>query len=816
MLSIKAIGSSSGEVNYYARGMNEAIYYAGSTGPEATWRFDGAKQLGLSGLVNPEELSYVLRGFSPDGEHKLVQNAGSAKRRSAFDLTWSAPKSVSAAYSQADGKTRQSIQGAFQRAIDASLIAFEQNCAFTRRGKYGVHVEPAKLIGMTVLHDTARGTPGNAPDAQLHCHTVIANAVVREDGTTGAFDARFLFQSKMMLGAMFRTQLSKELETIGLRSYRPQKEHGEGMVSWFELEAVPRSLVEEMSKRRREIDVWLTKRGLTGAKMAEKAALLTRREKKKWSRDALFAAWHEYGKQHGFTNEQLQDYLASVSPIRRNTEHELLCSVTKAIATILETQARFTRTDLLRAAAEEAQCRGIGIEELTLAVDQALQRDLLKLRTEEEEPIYTTREMYFRIEQPMLDAVVQAASQYRYCIEPSIATQVLRNYPTIRNEQAMAVHHVTTGADVACIVGVAGAGKTFALRAANECWRRAGLTVLGTTLAATASEVLADGSGIESVHIHKLLHELERGDRQLPDALVCDESGMIDSRLMKRIVELMAGRKLVLVGDYKQLQAIQAGAAFRGIVERVGCCAINEIIRQRETWARKAVRDFRDGNALDPLMTYLERGLLQVEDNPESAMVRLIDDWAEVAKSDLKETLILAETNFENTLLNRMAQQKRMTAGDLSEQCVTVDATSTDLHIGDRIVFRKNNASLCVSNGSRGTIVGISPHVKSVRVRLDNGFQVKFCVDTYEHVALGYALTAYRAQGVTLESDAFLLVGGPMTDREMAYVANSRSKARTRLYVNRLSGCETIEKLATLMTRSRAKDLAHDYELEVG
>ena len=100
---------------------------------------------------------------------------------------------------------------------------------------------------------------------------------MREDGTTGAFDARQLFKKnmKMALGALYRAELAKELEELGLTSHRATREL-RGKVtelSWFELDCIPESLIGELSGRHQEIEAWMKKHGVSGAKAAEKAAL---------------------------------------------------------------------------------------------------------------------------------------------------------------------------------------------------------------------------------------------------------------------------------------------------------------------------------------------------------------------------------------------------------------------------------------------------------------------------------------------------------------------------------------------------------------
>ena len=318
------------------------------------WWGAGAAKLGLTGQVHRETLRNLLLGVSRDGKTELVRNARHPHRRSAFDLTFSVPKSVSVLWSQANVSDRIQIERACENALYKVLEVFERRCGVTRRGHLGARTESAKLIAAIFRHETSRGLPGEVPDPNLHWHVLVINASVREDGTTGAFDARRLFAKdmKLMLGAMFRAELSRKLELLGLTSYRPQKETGTGKVSWFELNGVPVELIKAMSKRRMEITEWLTKHGLSGTKMAEKAALHTRRKKESYSRKQLFTAWRNAGRDHGFTRNKINTtFTISLKP--RNLKYETDAAIKRALTRITEERSHFTERELVRFSAEE-------------------------------------------------------------------------------------------------------------------------------------------------------------------------------------------------------------------------------------------------------------------------------------------------------------------------------------------------------------------------------------------------------------------------------------------------------------------------------
>ena len=319
MLSYKPIGRTDTECNYYANlGEAENHDYLSEDGNRpGRWWGEGSAKLGLTGQVEPEQFKNTLEGFSPDGSKRLVQERnGKVSNRAGFDLTFSVPKSLSCLWSQADRKTREELDRRAERALYRTLETFQEMCGMTRRAKDGRIVERGGMVAAVFRHDTARGLPGEVPDANLHFHTVLANVVVREDGTTGAFDARRMFakRCKMWLGAAYRCELSRELEAMGIRTHRPKRERRSELASWFELDCIAEEFRKSMSKRRIEIEAFLRKHGLSGAKASEKAALLTREGKGQFSGEELFEAWAKLGREHNFTMADVKRVLNDAKP----------------------------------------------------------------------------------------------------------------------------------------------------------------------------------------------------------------------------------------------------------------------------------------------------------------------------------------------------------------------------------------------------------------------------------------------------------------------------------------------------------------------
>ncbi|CAH0357135.1 ATP-dependent RecD-like DNA helicase [Sphingobium sp. CECT 9361] len=227
----------------------------------------------------------------------------------------------------------------------------------------------------------------------------------------------------------------------------------------------------------------------------------------------------------------------------------------------------------------------------------------------------------------------------------------------LSGEQRDAFDHVTGDAGLASVVGYAGSGKSAMLGVARAGWEAAGYQVRGAALSGIAAENLEAGSGIASRTIASLEHAWGQGREQLgpKDVLVVDEAGMIGSRQMERVLSQArdAGAKVVMVGDPEQLQAIEAGAAFRSVIERHGAAEITEIRRQREDWQRDATRALATGRTGEALHAYDAHSMVHAADTREQARGELVDGWDRARQAEPgKSRIILTHTNAEVQSLN--------------------------------------------------------------------------------------------------------------------------------------------------------------------
>jgi hypothetical protein len=301
------------------------------------------------------------------------------------------------------------------------------------------------------------------------------------------------------------------------------------------------------------------------------------------------------------------------------------------------------------------------------------------------------------------------------------------------------------------------------------------------------------------------------------DVLVIDEAGMIGSRQMERVLSAAdaAGAKVVLVGDAEQLQAIEAGAAFRALTERHGAAEITEIRRQREDWQREATRELATGRTSDALDRYEAAGRVAGHQSREAARIALVDGWDAVRQARPEASqVMLAHTRADVAELNQLARARMRDAGGESapalgeDQMIQTERGVRTFAPGDRVMFLRNERSMGVKNGSLGTLERIDGAALAVRLDGADRREVRFDLKDYAHIDHGYASTIHKSQGTTVDHGHLLASDG--LDRHAAYVGMSRHRETLAVHY----GADDFKDRAQLdrtLGRERAKDTTFDY-----
>ena len=500
--------------------------------------------------------------------------------------------------------------------------------------------------------------------------------------------------------------------------------------------------------------------------------------------------------------------------IARGNGARIIADPSLGLDAITHQQSTFTRRDMAKFTHRHSD----GIDQFNKVMGAMRSApNLVELgRDARGEDRFTTRAM-IEAEQRLHRAAELMAERERHQVrgadrEAAFASAEQRGL-VLSGEQADALAHITDGRDLGIVVGHAGTGKSAMLGVAREVWEAAGYEVRGAALSGIAAENLESGSGIAS----RTIASMERGWQQgrdlltARDVLVIDEAGMIGTRQLEQVLShaAEAGAKVVLVGDIKQLQAIEAGAAFRSVHGRHGGAEIGEVRRQREDWQRDATRDLAAGRTGDALEAYRSRGIVHVAQTREQARGDLIERWDRDRQATPgRSRIILTHTNDEVRALNEAARGRMRAAGDLGDEVhLTVERGDRHFASGDRIMFLQNERGLGVKNGTLGTIEQVS--AQSMAVQTDDGRSVRFDIKDYNRIDHGYAATIHKAQGMTV--DRAHVLATPGMDAHGSYVALSRHRDGVDLHYGR-DDFASQDRLVRTLSRDRPKDMASDYE----
>ncbi|MEX3555904.1 MAG: MobF family relaxase [Burkholderia gladioli] len=589
--------SQRGDFDDYARGNDRS-----NLGPVPFWACGGTSLLGIdqSRSAHAEHVERLSRGFHPLTGKALVEGAGDSHVMG-VDLTFSAPKDVSAIFAAADRATQAQLLDCLHDAVRAALAHAEAH-AVTRHGRGERTKKKAEAaVAACYTHFASR-----ALDPQLHVHAFTFNVGKRAGADEwSALEHRAQFDRKMATGALFRVELAARLGAMGF-TIKPAG-------PYFQIAGVTDQQREALSTRSREIAEQVAEMGdVSDHRGAAKdiAAVSTRSAK---SEPPLPELLHRFARQTaalGLTPEtvaRMRDPAfaaqesaltkppeppgaVSTRPLDFALDHDAL------LVKLMEQQSCATPQDALALICEAAMGQWDAarcLEEL----GRFMQSENLCVlgETETLAPIFSSQAT-LNMEKLSTRRVQDGKADLRQRLSPSTVNKQFDaleaelnaklGAPVSLDEQrAAALHVASETGNHAFVEGWAGTGKTALLCALADAYMESGFSVVGCAQSASAAQNLARETGIRSRTIASLLLAAQSGRLTLSErsVLVLDEAGMVGSREFALIQQaaVESGAKIVAVGDSKQLQPIEAGGIFRALVREHGAAEISTIHRQR-------------------------------------------------------------------------------------------------------------------------------------------------------------------------------------------------------------------------------------------
>ncbi|MEP2608183.1 MAG: MobF family relaxase, partial [Cyclobacteriaceae bacterium] len=574
MLTISVVRN----IDYYTD-LSAEDYYASGSEPEGSWEGKGSTLLGLSGKVEVAVYRKVLEGLSPNGDEKLVANPGEG-HRPGWDLTFSAPKSVSLMWAGSSEPVRESISKLHHKAVRSAIKLLEDEAAETRRGADGVKRE--KTVGLTAI--TFEHCVSRALDPQLHTHCLIANVAPRYDGSWGTIESRNLYQWQRAAGAAYRAELAFGLTSLGIEI--------ELQDDAFRVSKIPESVCEEFSKRSAVIREALKKYGgiRSGSKLGDLISLYTREKKTTYERADLLKDWQARLSQFGLT----PDHLGSTDPqfvkSRLSIDSGKQALTSNMLESLTEQKTVFRKQDVFQACFKLALSQRLSAKEAaSIAFDALSHAHTVSLGLDERNNQVFTTFRALQEEQEMLESAKSLSSQKHFGVDDElVALSMSRQSIQLSEEQIEGIWSVCGQTSLAILQGSAGAGKSASMKCVREVYERSGFKVLGGAVAKLAADNLNRETGITSHTVAKILSDLDAGRFEFNEkvVLIVDEAGQLGvSQLARLLAEAeKASSKIVLVGEDKQLDSIQQGGSLRYLSRSdiIGASRVETIRRQRE------------------------------------------------------------------------------------------------------------------------------------------------------------------------------------------------------------------------------------------
>jgi conjugative relaxase-like TrwC/TraI family protein len=797
---------TAGREDYYLQRLadDREEYLSGHGESPGRWYGAGAAGLGLDGEASKEGFRRLVQGRHPETGELLGRPHG-RDAVTGFDLVLRPSKSVSVLYGLGDAATGRAVLDAHYVGL-AEATAYLDGQLGARRGHGGAeHVGGDGLLAVGFDHRTSR-----EGDPLVHTHLVVANRVQGPDGRWTALDGRDVYRHRRAADAIYRAAYQRELtRSLGVEWTKADR-HGNR-----EVVGMPKELVRAFSKRAEQVNAEVERLERTGRartpRLVKWAVHATRKAKEHEAPETLYARWRAEASERGTDPDAL---VRRVTGRARDRDQGLS---ERAVAALFDRLAgpegltaqasTFAREDVLvalgagltgatRQELEGLAGRFLGEWAVSVVADRAL-----------EERRWTTPEL-LGVEERLVAAAVDRHGERAGLVAPEAVREALAAHPTLGAEQAGMVRDVCLdGAGARVVVGRPGTGKTFTLGVARHAWQLGGYRVLAAAPTGIAT-VSLEAEGFEEVAtVDRLLGELDRdagrgghrGDGPLLDqrtVLVVDEAGMVGSRKLTRLLEHAQrdGAKVVLVGDDRQLAAIDAGGGFRALRLRLGASELVENRRQLHAWQREAIELVRQGQVDEAVEVYRVHDRVVAAESKQELTLALLNDWwnayQEAEYDPAQDVVVLAARRDEVDRLNSYCQQVLAKHGRFGAERLQVE--DRELAVGDRVVCGKNAlGQLGIANGSRGIVTALDTKARTLTVRLD-GLEAREVTlprwyldgrtreDHNRRVDLAYATTGHRAQGLTKWRALVRVTGAE--DVNWFNVQLSRARQDTRLY----------------------------------
>lgn len=829
--SVSALSSAGQAASYYEA---DDYYAEGGLAP-SEWQGEGADALGLAGDVDREQFKDLLEGRI-DGEQLGTTRDGKLEHRPGWDVTLSAPKSVSI-MAEVAGDRR--LINAHTAAVKTALGFVEKHMAATRIREDGIVTREAtgNLAIASFQHGTSR-----AQDPQLHTHNVILNATQGKDGNWRSLEPRAIYQLQKQIGAVYRQELALKIRELGY-------DIETGKESMFEIKGVSKDVIDAFSGRSAAIEDRLAERGKTreDASAAEKqiAALDTRDGKTTIDHAKLVKDWRATADSAGFAlkerlaltdNAKVQAANSPASDgIAAKGQIMLERAVAHAIQNLSERQSVFAESSL-----EEAAGRfGLGHvshSQIQSAIqDAANAGDLLPRRFEDKRGAefsgFTTREN-LEIEQRLLKREQAGRGIMPAISSPIVAAKAVASaaseaqkigLPWNKDQRSSTAQLLVSRNRITALQGYAGTAKTTTVLATYAKEAEAGGYSV-TALAPTASAAMTLGNALQTRADTVARHFLAPdGGGNGKSVWIVDEASLLSSRDTAKLFDMAEKQdaRVLLVGDIKQLGSVEAGAAFTQLQSAgMETAKLGEILRQTNTATKDAVLASIEGDARKALAAINGGGGRIVETaEREDRFAAIAKAYAGLDRAEQQRTLIVEPSREGRDTLTAEIRKELAKTGALSGSAIEAQSLvnkgltraeardATNYTKGDVIRFTKDYAHKGVSRGESYRVENIDPAKAAIALKSEDGRDIDWRLRQW---GAGKS-QAFATQSLELKTGDRIMF--TRNDRELGRINGQRGEIRSIDQDARTTTIKTTNgKTQTLdLDNSRDSHIRHAY-----
>ena len=800
MLTVTALTNAEYVLSSVALGIDE--YYTGVGEAAGVWAGGWSVALGLEGMVEADALRALVDGNHPISGVPLL--VGLRERSiKAFDLTFSAPKSVSVVWALASERVADVVSGAHREAVAVAVEFLEGRAAVARVQVDGIrrHVSTDGWAVAGFVHRTSR-----AGDPQLHTHCVVPNVVRREDGRCVAIAARPLFVWARAAGSVYQAELQRLLSLRLGVEWQPDRNNTRE-IAGFDVQTL-----RGFSKRTVEIEAELEAAGARyqspglRTRADDEASLATRPAKNHTATpQMLFDRWHseahELGLPVGWDLEQSVCWrdppLASIGfdeVARRLVDEETgLCAH----------DARFAEHDVIEHVA------GLAAGRLSTTEIVGLAREFLgsglvcrlapKATASRWEPARWSTVVHRRLEDDTVRLVDRLAAIPAAPVGEAVVDDGVAAVGFLGADQAAAVRTLCgPGGSVRAVLAPAGYGKTAMAYVAAGCAAADGRPVLAVATTAKAVAEL-DAAGLAAQTIASFRLDLVQRPLPAGTVVILDEISQTSTRDAHTVLTALAdcpGGQLWVLGDPLQAPAVKAGGIAAEIDTRAATKAIPaaELTvnrRQLDPIDRRALNILRCGDPHTSQQVRRDHGWEHTGATPEATRQAMAEAVAaDIIHAGPENTVALVISHAQAEDLADRIRDRLVTAGALGGKSITAPGWTSDRHYqpGDRILLhtRHGDRRSPLINGTVGTITAVD--AAGVAFSPDRGrplilpasFVQGTKPDASPNVSHAWARTVDGAQGGTWEH--VHLLGTATLDAYRGYTAQSRSRQPTHTW----------------------------------